>query len=445
MDKTDSPLIDQSIREERRAAPRREDDRRRVRKDRELQAARLISEALFEHLTPDELVAKALRTALDVVQAESGSILLADPASQQLIFRHSIGESPVKAGTAIPWDKGIAGTVFQSGDPLVVRDAKQDPRHISAVDELTSHTTHDMIAIPLKRWEGEPIGVLEVLNKRGGLLDEDDVAILSIVSAITASSIEQARLYHEAKLAEVVRLLGDISHDIKNLLMPVVVGAELMEDELKILLGTALSRGDTQAQESFERCNEVVGMVDNSLRRIQDRVKEIADCVKGLSSPPEFAPCQLDKVIREVTDTLKWWSDQKGVSIRTSGLGQTPAIVADERRLFNALYNLINNAIPEVPAGGTITVSTKEEPIGVGLLISIADTGNGMPPEIRDTLFTPAARSTKPGGTGLGTKIVKDVVDAHRGRITVESELGVGTTFHLCLPLRPPGTSPTQA
>jgi signal transduction histidine kinase len=445
LDKTDSPLIDQSIREERRAAPRREDDRRRVRKDRELQAARLISEALFEHLTPDELVAKALRTALDVVQAESGSILLADPASQQLIFRHSIGESPVKAGTAIPWDKGIAGTVFQSGDPLVVRDAKQDPRHISAVDELTSHTTHDMIAIPLKRWEGEPIGVLEVLNKRGGLLDEDDVAILSIVSAITASSIEQARLYHEAKLAEVVRLLGDISHDIKNLLMPVVVGAELMEDELKILLGTALSRGDTQAQESFERCNEVVGMVDNSLRRIQDRVKEIADCVKGLSSPPEFAPCQLDKVIREVTDTLKWWSDQKGVSIRTSGLGQTPAIVADERRLFNALYNLINNAIPEVPAGGTITVSTKEEPIGVGLLISIADTGNGMPPEIRDTLFTPAARSTKPGGTGLGTKIVKDVVDAHRGRITVESELGVGTTFHLCLPLRPPGTSPTQA
>jgi signal transduction histidine kinase len=323
------------------------------------------------------------------------------------------------------------------------------------IDELTEHTTRDMIAVPLKkpeqdliavalkRWEGRPIGVLEVLNKRAGFLDDDDLAILSIISAITAQSIEQTRLYQEAKLADVVRLLGYISHDIKNLLMPVVVGAELMEDELKNLLATALSRGDRQAEESFERCNEVVGMVDNSLRRIQDRVKEIADCVSGLSTLPEFAPCQLDKIVLEVIDTLKWWSDQKGVSIHTSGLGQTPPIVADERRVFNALYNLINNAIPEVPPNGTITVSAKEDPIGVGVLVTVADTGKGMPPEIRDSLFTPAARSTKPGGTGLGTKIVKDVVDAHHGRITVESELGVGTTFHLYLPLRPPEVSLT--
>ena len=107
-------LTEQGTPNERRAAPRREDDRRRVRKDRELEAARLISAALFEHLTTDELVAKALRTALDVVQAESGSILLADPVSQQLIFRHSIGESPVKAGIAIPWDQGIAGSCLTS-------------------------------------------------------------------------------------------------------------------------------------------------------------------------------------------------------------------------------------------------------------------------------------------------------------------------------------------
>jgi signal transduction histidine kinase len=442
LDKKDNPLTEQVVPKERRAAPRREDDRRRVRKDRELEAARRISEALFEHLTPDELVAKALRTALDVVQAESGSILLADPASQQLIFRHSIGESIVTAGTAIPWDKGIAGSVFQSGTPLVVRDAKQDPRHSSTIDELTQHTTRDMIAIPLKRWEGEPIGVLEVLNKRGGLLDDDDVAILSIVSAITASSIEQARLYHEAKLAEVVRLLGDISHDIKNLLMPVVVGAELMHGELKDLWGDTIAKGDAQAKKSFERFDEVVGMIENSSRRMQDRVKEISDCVKGLSTPPDFAPCRIDKVITEVVDTLKWWSSQKGVSIHTSGLGRTPNLVADERRLFNALYNLVNNAIPEVQPGGMITVSAREEPIGVALNVTIEDTGKGMPPEVRDSLFSAAAKSSKHGGTGLGTKIVKDVVDAHHGKITVESELGVGTTFHIYLPLKPPGISP---
>jgi len=223
----------------------------------------------------------------------------------------------------------------------------------------------------------------------------------------------------------------------------VVSGAELMQGELMDLLGGALTRGDKQAKESFERCNEVVGMVQNSSRRIQDRMKQIADCVKGLSSPPEFASCQIGNVVNEVTDTLRWWSDQKGVSIHTSGVGRMPDIVADERRLFNALYNLINNAIFEVPPGGTITVSAKEEPIGVGLHVTVEDTGKGMPSEIRDTLFTPVAKSSKRGGTGLGTKIVKDVVDAHHGKITVESELGVGTSFHIYLPLRPPGTSPT--
>jgi signal transduction histidine kinase len=178
-------------------------------------------------------------------------------------------------------------------------------------------------------------------------------------------------------------------------------------------------------------------MVKNSTHRIQDRVREIADCVKGLTTPPAFAPCRLSRIVKEVIETLDWWADQKGVAIQTSGLDQVPEIVADERRLFNALYNLINNAIPEVPRGGRITIAGKEEPVGVSLHITVADTGKGIPPEIRDTLFTSAAKSSKRGGSGLGTKIVKDVVDAHNGKISVESELGIGTTFHIYLPLRP--------
>jgi len=178
-------------------------------------------------------------------------------------------------------------------------------------------------------------------------------------------------------------------------------------------------------------------MFNNSSRRIQDRVKEIADCVKGLSAPPEFAPCRLERIVKEVMETMSWWADQQGVTIQTSALDQLPEIVADERRLFNALYNLINNAIPEVPRGGQIKIAAKEEPVGVSIHITVADTGKGMAPEIRDSLFTSAAKSRKRGGTGLGTKIVKDVVDAHNGTISVESQLGIGTTVHIYLPLRP--------
>ena len=106
--------------------------------------------------------------------------------------------------------------------------------------------------------------------------------------------------------------------------------------------------------------------------------------------------------------------------------------------MFNAFYNLINNAIPEVPAGGSVTVRGQTDSSGKAVVLSISDTGRGMPPELRDSLFTSRVVSRKAGGTGLGIKIVKDVVDAHGGSIAVESEEGKGTTFRLQLPIAGP-------
>jgi len=136
--------------------------------------------------------------------------------------------------------------------------------------------------------------------------------------------------------------------------------------------------------------------------------------------------------------TLRQYAGQKGVTLATEGLEALPTIQADERRLFNAFYNLINNAIPEVPAGGSITVRGQRDPQGRTLHLVVADTGRGMPPEVRDSLFTNQVVSRKSGGTGLGTKIVKDVIDAHGGTIRVESEQGKGTIFHIGLPMTRP-------
>jgi signal transduction protein with GAF and PtsI domain len=160
-----------------------------MQRDKELEAARRMTQVLFEHLRLDELVEKTLTTALEVVGAESGSLLLANRDSQELVFRYSLGPNPPSIGMTIPWDKGIAGAVFQSGEPMVIGDVKQDQRHYAQIDASTDYVTRDMIALPLKRWEGAPIGVVEVMNKRDGRLDEDDVAILTIVSAIASSSI----------------------------------------------------------------------------------------------------------------------------------------------------------------------------------------------------------------------------------------------------------------
>ena len=279
--------------------------------------------------------------------------------------------------------------------------------------------------------------MLDVLNKREGPFTNHDLGLLTIISEFAALAIQQAKQFEDAKKAEVVTLLGDIGHDLKNLLTPVQAGVELLRDVVKDLFGAMNSAELTYNKTNKKICDESVEIAQNGIRRLHDRVKEIADCVKGLSAPPNFTLCAVGLIILEVFQTLQVLAREKRITLRTVGLESLPEFHADERRLYNAFYNLINNAIPETPQGGSITVRGYLDQDTGGIALAVADTGRGMPPEIRDRLFSAKAVSTKKGGTGLGTKIVKDVVDAHKGKIWVESAPGVGTTFHLRFPLDP--------
>jgi len=256
------------------------------------------------------------------------------------------------------------------------------------------------------------------------------------LSTVVAKAQERKELS-----GEIGRLLGDISHDIKNLLQPVVSSAWLLESEINDIFHKLPEVEAVKAEASRKLCDEVIGILRDATGHIHDRVKEIADFVKDMSAAPQFSPCQVAKVVAEVFKTLRVLAEEKGISLRADGLEDLPSIVADERRLFNAFYNLVHNAIPEVPAGGSVTVRGRAEPASDAILLSVEDTGRGMAPEIRESLFTARAISRKANGTGLGTKIVKDVVTAHGGRISVDSQEGVGTTFHIRLPLKPPSAS----
>ena len=322
----------------------------------ELEAVERISQALFQSIDLDELVETTLHIALEEVGAEAGSILLADPEKEELIFQYSIGNKPVPRGTAIPWDKGISGSVFQSGEPRITNQVNQDAGHLHQIDQATGFVTHDMIAVPLRRWGGEPIGVLDVLNKREGPFTHHDLGLLTIISAFAALAIQQAKQFEDAKKAEVVTLLGDISHDLKNLLTPVCAGMELLRGEVNELFGGMSPAELSEKKASKELCDEAGEMAQNGIRRLHDRVKEMADCVKGLSAPPNFALCAVGPVVLEVFHTLQVLARDKQITLRADGLESLPEFRADERRLYNALYNLINNAIPETPPGGSITV-----------------------------------------------------------------------------------------
>jgi signal transduction histidine kinase len=343
--------------------------------------------------------------------------------------------------------EGLIGRVWASGKPIWIPDVVADPGFRRA-PMAARVGLHGAFAFPMRK--GERIyGVIEFFSRE---LREPEQDILLMSADIgmriglfvdrehTQEALRrtEARLLEEARLAEVARVLGDIGHDLKNLLMPIVTGATLLEQEMNECYSRLPDTVAGDLKPSREVARELVDMIRRGSRRIQDRVKEIADSVKGLSRPPLFAPCSLAEVVASVYEILRVLADERQVRLRVEGLDTLPMIQADEGRLFNALYNLVNNAIPEVPPNGTVTVRGHPEPGGRHVMLSVIDTGKGMPREVLESLFTYQAISRKVGGTGLGTKIVKDVVDAHGGTIAVESEPGVGTSFHIRLPIEGP-------
>lgn len=430
------------------------------RRERELEAIRSITAALHARTRPDELVRQTLDAAVATVDAAAGSILLHEPKTNKLVFKYVIGAGSERiVGVEMEAGKGIVWQVFTSGVGRITGDANKDTAHFPGIDERSGIQTHSLVTVPLMTTEGRAIGAMQVLNKRHGAFDEQDLHVLEVLSAQAASSIETAQLHEQAKLAEVANLIGDISHDVKNMVTPIETGAQTLEFMVQRMwkeLDAALSEPGTQP-EWVERVRQAVQgvreffpealeMTLEGTAATQERVREIADAVQGIITQPHFEPADVNEIVRFVARRLKGVADRGDLTLDLSGLGEVPLADLDRQQMRNALYNLINNAIPETPHGGTIFVRTAVVAGDGGppdrLQIVVADTGKGMPEYIRRRLFSvEGALSTKPGGTGLGTRIVKNVIDVHDGSITVESEEGCGTTFTIRLPLRRPGSA----
>jgi len=120
---------------------------------------------------------------------------------------------------------------------------------------------------------------------------------------------------------------------MKNLLTPVYTGMELLRAEVIELFGWMGSAELSEKKVSKEICDEAGEMAQNRIRRLHDRVKEMADCVKGLNAPPNFALCAVELVILEVFQTLQVLAREKQITLRTDGLESLSEFHADERRL----------------------------------------------------------------------------------------------------------------
>ena len=170
----------------------------------------------------------------------------------------------------------------------------------------------------------------------------------------------------------------------------------------------------------------------------------------------ERKPISLADVIAQVSEGLETQAREKGVTLKIEAHDALPPVEADEQRIAQVLFNLMSNALRHTSSGGTITTSAelRAEPLarlqGNGrVLVSVRDTGMGIPPEDLPHVFerfyrADRSRARATGGSGLGLTIAKQIVEAHGGQIWAQSWLGAGSTFAFSLPFSGSG-SPSSA
>lgn len=179
-------------------------------------------------------------------------------------------------------------------------------------------------------------------------------------------------------------------------------------------------------------------------------VSQISDYAKGTQSP-FFAPNSVAAVIHDRLRRLQVVARDRRVVLHLEGVEEIPVFAFDRRLVGRAIYNLVNNAlcaINDAVRKGTLelrafhisvrasVVAEGAFPNGGYCLIEVEDDGPGIPPRVRELLFTPHTISTTQGGTGIGTRFVKSVADTHGGQVGVRTEPGQGACFWLKLPLQ---------
>ena len=440
-----------------RSAPNSDELQRRLaQRDRQLASVHQITAALGGVTKLGDIVKEALRVSLDCVDAADGSVILHDVDKDKLVFQYVIGaKADALIGMELGLDQGLAGAVFQSGELRVSEDVGKEAEHAHEFEDKLAYQTRNMVTVPLSSPAGRVLGVMQVLNKDTGRFDEDDIEVLEILGAQIAIAVESARLYEEARLAEVVRFIGNLSHDVKNMITPSQTGAEtlaMIADDCYAALddlltaeqcpGAPLDTIWAALDDLRAMYPEMLQMVLDGCDAVQERMIEVSAAVKGIVSEPHFERQQIGPVIERVIRPLQLVGEKAKVTVSYEPEGELPDLAVDDKQLYNALYNLVNNAIQATPAGGSVTTRTHLAAAGTYpafadrevAVVEVVDTGQGMPPEVQARAFTDHAVSTKPMGTGLGTKIVKNVMEVHQAKIEVDSEVGKGTTIRCLIP-----------
>ncbi|MDA0328423.1 MAG: ATP-binding protein [Gemmatimonadetes bacterium] len=261
------------------------------------------------------------------------------------------------------------------------------------------------------RWSLRPM--MDGTELRGAVLTFTDMTEIHEKEAALRRAIQQRE--------DVVSI---VSHDLRNPLGVVLAAADLLLD---------LPLDDNQRRRQAE-------IIARSGRRMLHLIEDLLDLARMEAGALVVRPSQEDllPILEEARSVFADQAEARSVLLEVSPAGGQPLARVDRDRIMQALSNLLDNAIRLTPSGGTVTLAAREDRDHV--YVSVVDTGPGIAPDRLERLFDRFTQINGGGGgaAGLGLAIVRGVATAHDGEVTVQSEVGRGSTFSLRLPKRGP-------
>lgn len=321
--------------------------------------------------------------------------------------------------------------------PVAVNDKIESGVAVESADLVVFRRWGIVLIHPIKSASGEFHGFLVLGNKKSDArFYQVDIDLLNTISAAAALTIDRIKLQEDLilekletyRLDELNRLksyfVSTVSHDLKTPLTSIRMFAELLQ---------------TKKELSLERMNEYLKIIEgesNRLQRLIDNVLDFAKIEKGIKVyNPEKA--NLCEIAERAAEAMNYQFNMAKIKIEKNICNDNLIANVDVDAIEEAIINLLSNAIKYSKANTTTSISAFKD--GNSFVVQVSDEGCGISENDLKNIFEPFFRTLENSsanirGTGLGLSIVKHIMDAHNGRIKVESELNKGSTFSLIFP-----------
>ncbi len=441
------------------------------------QVLRNYSQATSRILDVNQLAIVILGAASELLETKYGALLLINnnDEGQQIEVIPAIGSVPRDPVTFAPDSPFIRA--FAQHQPLLQYelDFNRQYANLPAQERMWLKKMAMDVYVPIT--DGSTLdGLIAMGPKQSGLpYQPDELSLLQTMADQAVIALQNARLYREMeeRNEKIKQLNIDLMHQNERLEVMDRVKSDFItiaSHELRTPLTQVkgyidiLAAMNAEGILSQEQTREIVGHINRASLQLERLISAMLDAsqleVDGMQL--NFMETSLETLVRLAIDPLRTALAERHLTLKTEGLADIPPLHADFKRMVQSLTNIIGNAIKYTPDYGTITISARMVPARLGDLeyveLVVADTGIGIDPKYHELIFekffrvgNPQLHSTgstkfKGAGPGLGLPIARGVIEAHNGRIWVESpgedeKRLPGSEFHILLPLRQPDTA----